>query len=55
MSLRKNSPNEDTGKFLAYPWPRCCVRALSFTRENVVLTKNTANSFEIAGSSHEIT
>lgn len=55
ISLRKNKFKEDHGNFLAYPCPSLWVRALSFNKDRDVLTKNTANSFEMAGSIHGTT
>jgi hypothetical protein len=55
ISLMKNKLSADQGNLRAYPCPSLWVSALSFSKDNDVLTKNTEISFEIAGSTHGIT
>ncbi len=54
ISLKKNNLNEDQGKGLESPFPNFWVKSLSLVIPIVVLTANTTNNFEIAGSRYEI-
>lgn len=54
ISLKKNNLNEDQGKGLGSPFPNFWVKSLSLVIPTVVLTANTTNNFEIAGSRYEI-
>ena len=53
-SLMKNRLSDFQGKDLDGPWPKYCVRHLSFTIPVEVLQKKVANNFEIAGSTKGI-